>query len=89
MKNNTDTNNADKIVATNESLNDFTNNSDNFDKIKAPTLPEIQDFDTEFATYVKFIPDEKIRTSIESNKDLIKTFEKMLNEEKTEDDIRT
>ena len=81
----TDPDNTENIKA----IKDFTDNSDKFNKIKAPTLPEIQDFDTEFTTYVKFIPDEKIRTSIEDNKDLIKTFEKTLNEEKTEDDVRT
>lgn len=65
---------TDALVATNSSLNNFANNSDKFDKITTPPLPESKDFDKEFDLYVKFISDKNVRNSIQANKDLIKTF---------------
>ena len=82
-----DPNYTDLIVENNESVKNFAEKSDRLDKIKAPTLPEAKDFESEFAMYVKFIPDEKIRKNIENNKDLIsRPFKKEY--EKNQEDTR-
>ncbi len=68
---------TDVIVENNESLNKYTQTSDKFDKISKPILPESKDFDEEFATYVKLIPDERLRNEIENNKDIIKSYKEI------------
>lgn len=78
--------NMDQIIENNKSLKKFTETSDKFDSISAPTLPETKDFDTEFASYVKFIPDETIRKNIEKNKDIIKEFKSIY--DKDQEDAR-
>lgn len=86
LANTSNPNHTDLIVENNKSLRDFTETSDKFGKISAPTLPEIKNFDTEFARYVKFIPDETIRKNIEKNKDIIKEFKSIY--DKDQEDAR-
>lgn len=77
---------TDVIVENNESLHKYTQNSNQFDKIGKPILPETKNFDEEFATYVKLIPDESVRTEIESNKDIIKSYKEIY--DKDEEDAK-
>jgi|GEM_PF-6348100 len=77
---------TDVIVENNESLHKYTQSSDQFDKISKPILPESENFDEEFATYVKFIPDKRLRNEIESNKDIIKSYKEI--HDKDEEDAK-
>jgi len=62
----------------NKAIQNYAQNSKNLDKITKPTLPEIKDFDKEYDTYVKYIPDEQLKENIIKNKDLIKSYKDKL-----------
>lgn len=77
---------TDRIIQENKHLYNFTKNSDKFDNISLPTLPEFKNFDDEFVFYTKFIPDDKIRENIQQNKTLIKDFKEIY--DKDQEDAR-
>jgi hypothetical protein len=62
---------------TDKNLKKFTETSNNFDRISRPRLPQNQNFETEYAMYVKLIPDPKIKNNIMRNKDDIKTYKEI------------
>lgn len=69
--------NTDRIIEDNKYLKEFTETSPRLDTIKKPILPQYQEFDQEFELYVKFIPNEKLRKNIESNKKIIKEYQEI------------
>lgn len=77
---------TDDIIEENKNLKNFTETSNNFDRISPHRLSQNQSFETEYAMYVKFIPDETIRNNITRNKDDIKEYKEIY--EKDQEDAK-
>jgi len=86
LKNTLEPDSTDTLIDSNPSLKDYADNSSNLDAITKPTLPEIKDFDEEFATYIKFIPDEDLQKRIMENEDIIKLYNKEDDDERMRDE---
>lgn len=83
-----DPNKADILVRENLGLKTYANTSPHLGSIWVPKLPESEWFDSDFTTYVKFIPDTKIRESIQGHKELIQKFSKLSEKEQKDDTNR-
>jgi hypothetical protein len=62
--------NVDKIIEERDDLNNKANNIN----LSIPDLPETENIDKEFSTYVKFITNEDIKNNIQKNEDIIKAY---------------